>query len=135
MASYPRLALVVLANLVKTNMLTTCKVHLFTAVANPLGPNTVLADFTEAAYGGYAAQTAAFNPAFVNVAGQAECDSPLLVFQPTNSATPEVVLGYYVTDSGGTALLWAGTFPAPVNMLSPADACPVVLQFQLQPPS
>jgi hypothetical protein len=115
-------------------MLTTPKVHLYTALANALGPHTVIGDFTEANYVGYASQTAAFGLPYINVAGQAVCDSPLLQFQPTAGTTPNTILGFYVTDSASAVLLWAGTIPTPTPLVTPSDALPLVLQFVLQPP-
>jgi hypothetical protein len=125
--------LTTLAGLV-ASMLTTPKVHLYTALANPIGPFSVLADFTEATFGGYAAKTALFGAPYINGAGQAVTDSPLLQWQPTNSTTPNTILGFYVTDSAGAQLLWCGPLPTPVSLASPSDALPLVLQFALSPP-
>jgi hypothetical protein len=116
-------------------MLTTCKVHLYTSIANPIGPNSVLGDFTEATFVGYAAKVSAFGAPYLNAGGQAVSDSPLLQWQPTANTTPNVVLGFYVTDSGGTTLLFCGPLPTPQNMVLVTDALPLVLQYVLQPPS
>jgi hypothetical protein len=114
--------------------LTTPKVHLYKALANPLSPLTVLGDFTEPTYHTYAALTAAFGSPYIDSMGRAVCDSPLLQFQPTDSVVAELVLGYFVTDGAGAVLLWAGSFPAPMQMFTPADAIPLILQFVLAPP-
>lgn len=133
MFGLPVAELVALLAQLRTTFLTTPKVHLFKALANPLGPGTVLGDFTEADYTGYAAQTAAFLAAFVNGSGQAESDSPNLLFQPTGTAVVNTVLGFYVTDSASAVLLWAGSFPTPVSLAGPTTGLPLVIQFILDP--
>jgi hypothetical protein len=118
-----------------TNDLTTCKVHLAKALLNPIGPNSVLADFTEANYVGYLAQTALFNPPHLNSDGQAVTDSPLLTFQPTANTTPNTIVAFYVTDSASAVYLWGGSFDVPINLVEPTDALPLLLQFILSPPA
>jgi len=135
MPAIPTADLVATLTALISNMLTTCKVHLYTALANPIGPNSVLSDFTEANFIGYSSKTAAFNPAYINAQGQAVSDSPLLQWQPTATTTPNVVLGFYVTDSASAILLWAGPLPNPQNMVQVTDALALVLQYVLQPPS
>lgn len=133
MFGLPIAELMALLGSLRTTYLTTPKVHLYKALANPLGPGTILGDFTECDYTGYAAQTAAFLPPFVNESGQAESDSPNLLFQPTATTVTNVALGFYVTDSTSAVLLWAGSFPTPVNMAGPTSGLPLVLQFLLDP--
>jgi hypothetical protein len=118
-----------------TAMLTSPKVHLYTAVANPIGPLSVLGDFTEATFGGYAPKTALFSAPYLDGLGRAVSDSPLLLWAATNAVTPNVILGFYVTDSADVVLLWCGPLPSPMNMLSAVDALPLILQYVLVPPS
>jgi hypothetical protein len=86
-------------------------VHLYQNDFAP-APGTVLADFTEADYSGYAAQTVtpATWPVFFQGISQVVAVGPGLVFTPTASTIANVIYGYYVTDSGGTRLLWAERF-------------------------
>ena len=123
----------ILAGLV-ASMLTGVKVHLYTAVANPIGPGSILADFTEATYTGYVVKTVTFGAPYLNGAGMAESDSPLMTFVDTGTAVGNIIAGFYVTDAAGTTLLWAGPLPAPVSMLNPLDAVALILPFVLAPP-
>jgi hypothetical protein len=135
MPAIPLTDLVATLQALVTSMLTTCKVHLYTAVANPIGPGSVLADFTEATFAGYVSKTALFSPPYLNGLGQAVTDSPLLLWAAINAVTPNIVLGFYVTDSASAVLLWCGPLPSPANMLTATDALPLVLQYVLAPPS
>jgi len=76
-------------------------------------PTTVLADLDVATYDGYAAETVtpATWPVFFQGNSQAVAVGPGIVFTPTGSTTPNVIYGYYLTDTGGTRLIWAERFP------------------------
>lgn len=81
-------------------------------------PNSVLADFDVATYDGYAAEaiTPTTWPIFNEGTAQVVAVGPGIVFSPTGSVTPNVIYGYYVTDSTGTRLLWAERFAEPKVM-------------------
>jgi hypothetical protein len=89
----------------------TVKVHLFQNDYAP-APGSVLADFTEADYTGYAAQTVtpATWPVYFQGIAQVVAVGPALVFTPTGSTIANIVFGYFVTDTTGTRLLWAERF-------------------------
>ena len=135
MPAIPNVDLITLIQSIITGMLTTSKVHLYKAIVNPPGPNTVIGDFTEADFVGYAAKTAAFGAPYINAAGQAVTDSPLLTWIPTAATTPNTILGYYVTDAAGTTLIFCAQFVVPVNLVNTTDALPLVIQYILQPPT
>ena len=91
--------------------------HLFT---NNLTPDrdTVLGDFTEAAWTGYAVDTAYTTDwtmrAVASHKGSAEATD--VTFNNT-SGGDQVAYGYYVTDTGGTQLIQCGRFDdAPVTI-------------------
>lgn len=87
------------------------KLHLYTAIASPLDEDTVIGDFTEAILDGDA------EPAVLPLDGDlwvvetalgvTTASYPQQEFVFTDASTN---LGYYVTDSAGTGLLWAEAF-------------------------
>jgi hypothetical protein len=85
--------------------------HLFKNDYAP-APNSLLADFEEADYSGYAAAvlTPTPWPIFYQGIAQAVAVGPAVVFTPSGPTIPNVIYGYYVTDSTGTRLLWAERF-------------------------
>lgn len=95
----------------------TVDLHLYQNDMAP-SPSSVLADFTEADYDGYAEET--ITPAtwavFLQGISQAVAVGPGVVFSPTGSTTPNVIYGYYVTDNTGARLLWAERFAEPKVM-------------------
>jgi hypothetical protein len=44
-------------------------------------------------------------------------------FAPTDGATPNTITGMYMTDSGGTHVLWAEFFDTPLNFLDQYSFC------------
>jgi hypothetical protein len=89
--------------------------HLFTAVAPPLSPNSALADFTEAAYVGYAALVVAtWSAGFRDLNGQGAVAMPSQNFVGPVAGGGPTILGCYYTASGvGTPLVWAAMFDQP----------------------
>jgi len=84
---------------------------------------TVLADFTEADFSGYAAQAVATwgVPYIDQVNGGVSITAPAHQFQAANPTTvPNTVYGYYLEDTGGN-LVQAGRFDAPIDMVQPSD--------------
>lgn len=94
-----------------------CHVHLFKNNLTP-GDATVLGDFTEANFTGYAAITPSVGAAFTNGAGKAECDFATCTFSCTGSGTPNDVYGYYVTDVGNAVLYFAERAASPPTTLN-----------------
>jgi len=95
----------------------TVDLHLYQNDMAP-SPSSVLGDFTEADYDGYAEET--ITPGtwavFLQGISQAVAVGPGIVFSPTGATTPNVVYGYYVTDNTNTRLLWAERFAEPKVM-------------------
>jgi len=89
----------------------TVDLHLYQNDVAP-SPTSVLADFAEADYDGYAAEaiTPTTWPVFLQGIAQAVAVGPAIVFTPTGSVTPNVIYGYYVTDNTGARLLWGERF-------------------------
>jgi hypothetical protein len=93
---------------------TNVKIHLFSNNLTIIR-TTVLGDLTEIAYPGYASITLSGA-----VDGGIDANNwdtwawPTATFQATSApGSPVTAYGYYVTDSGGTTLLWAENFATP----------------------
>jgi len=106
-------------------LLVTPFVHLFTAGPSPITPDSLPADFTEAAFAGYAA--AAWN---LPLLGPINVSSVNLgVHNEENflggAVVPpgENILGYWVDDAaaGSTVLYMAETFVSPIPIAFPGD--------------
>jgi len=106
-------------------------VHLY---ANDYTPNheSVLADFTEITYTGYAAQlVTAWATAYINANDQAQIvGSPTMIFSPTGTLVSGIAYGYYALDKNGN-LVGAEQFPTPITLASPADAVTLVPSLNL----
>lgn len=92
---------------------------------------TVLGDFTEANFDGYASEVPTFTiPA--EVANKASMnDSSPRTFTHDGGAIANTVYGYYVTCDAGPVLMWAERFSAPVSMSALGDSLSVQLYFTL----
>lgn len=89
----------------------TVELHLYKNDVAPT-PTSILADFTEADFDGYGPETITpvSWPIFLKGISQAVAVGPAIVFSPTGSVTPNLVYGYFVTDSTGARLLWGERF-------------------------
>lgn len=105
-------------------------VHLFTGDTVP-AVGTVLADFTEASFDGYAAVAVALTTPAVNPEGWAQADVPTAHFGCTGTGTPELVTGYYLTDNTDTNYIQGERFPAGVMMDENGDYIDVDTSLQL----
>jgi hypothetical protein len=97
----------------------TSKVRLFKVGPVP-NKDMVFADFTEPTFTGYATVTLA------SVLGPHNIPNGRMVhkevdFACTADGTAEDILGYFITDSGGTKVFLAEQFPAPVPMSTAGD--------------
>lgn len=84
--------------------------------------SSVLSDFVEANFTGYAAQTVAataWNNATTDASGNTCATAADLVWTNTGT-TSQTIYGYYVTDTGGTILEWCERFANP-RTLNPND--------------
>lgn len=97
------------------------KAHLFTNAIVPTA-DSVVSNFSEATFTSYVAATISWNtPAYTNGNNQAEMTAGTLVFVAGASPTTQTIYGAFVTDSGGTNLLWAERFSIPVLVNSQGD--------------
>jgi hypothetical protein len=100
-------------------------VNLFTNDVDP-GPGAVTADFVAPTYTGYATPSlvllgAVHDDAAGNVIQRAES----VIFQPTDSAVSDVIIGYWVAGAwggGSTRVICYQRLPIPVTLASPLDA-------------
>jgi len=124
---YPNGGALVLAGKVKT-ALATSTLHLYKAISRPLGPGTVIGDFTECDYDGYAAKTiTAWNNPYLDPAGGASIQSGLEQFDYVYATgITNNVLGFYLVDSGSN-LFFVGDFTDPIAMAANGDAIPLSL--------
>jgi len=97
---------------------TTNLYHLFQNNLVP-GPGTVVGDFVEATYDGYAPIAAGgfFGPLLDPVTNDwFTTPAAVLHFDDTGAVTPNTIYGFYMTDAGGTALVACQRFGVPVVM-------------------
>lgn len=109
------------------NFLDAAVIHLYKNDYTP-GPATVVGDFTEADFTGYAASaivvwgTVLTDPSNVAyVAGDAK------TFASTGSAVPNTIYGYWAQGAGG--LMYAERFDAPIPILGVGDGIVLVPRF------
>jgi len=79
----------------------TYEMRLYTAVSGSISQSTVVGDFTEATFGGYAAAPIAWGTPTSSgnkgvMVGNAAC-----VFTCNGSGAPNTILGYYIVENGG----------------------------------
>jgi len=102
--------------------------HLYVNDFTPL-PTSVVGDFTEAAFGGYATTLPVFGDAIVGPGGLISCPAGIHIFT-CDGTDGEVVYGWYLLDSAG-GLVCAGRFAAPRNMAADGDTIAMVIFFGL----
>lgn len=98
--------------------------------SNPIGPNSVLADFTPASYDGYGDLTAgAWDLPTRDVDGTPYVVSQMMGFAgATPQTTPQVVLGLVVMDSTSTVLLGVFPFDVPYPVSLPNQGPQITLR-------
>jgi len=96
------------------------KVKLFKNQATP-GPGSVLTDFQECDFDGYAESTAVvWGPALTNSLNQAFTVGGNKQFTCTGSTKPNTVYGYFLVDgAAGTTLIGAAAFDTPAGITGP----------------
>lgn len=108
-----------------------CKVHLFTNDFTPL-PSTLLADFDEANFVGYAEVTIADWGTTINTGTARAGSTASATFTAGAIVAPgQTVYGYYVTDSGETVVLFSERFETAVNFVNQFDSLQLDLIFSL----
>lgn len=127
MVLYPNEGALFLANTART-ALAVAILHLYKDIGAPISPSTVLADFTEADYSGYAVQTiTTWLTSYLDPAGGASIQSGTHQFNyvpPGGGPVANIVKGFYLEDATGK-LIVAGNFDNPITMTALGDAIPV----------
>jgi hypothetical protein len=94
---------------------------------------SVVADFVEANFTGYAALPLALTVGpYLNAAQQAEIQNASHNWTPSDDVTPNVIYGYFVEMTGGD-LLCAERFTTPRSMENVLDSLTLVPSFILLP--
>jgi hypothetical protein len=120
----------ILASLALTGgILDDAKVHLYKTAVIPT-VESVLGDFTEADYTGYAAQTVASwgNP-FQDIDGKVKMVGPTQQYQPTATTVTNTIYGYYVTNAGSTVLIYAKQLDQPIALVTTITALLLTPEF------
>ncbi len=87
-----------------------------------LSETTVVGDLTEATFTGYSAVTLTGASWTVTSADPASASYAQQTFTSSAGSQNQNIYGYYVTNSGGTILLWAETFSdGPYNIVNNGD--------------
>ena len=96
------------------------------------GETDTTSTYTEATFTGYAAKTLTGASWTVTNADPSEASYAEQTFTSTASSQNEAVYGYYVTNSGGTILLWAERFTdGPYTIVNNGDAIKVTPKITL----
>lgn len=117
----------------KAGDLAAATIHLFTSNNVPTA-FSVLADFTEAVFTGYAPiAVTAWNANELSLDGNVSTDATnVATWVGPGDATGETIQGYFVRSAGaGTPYLYAVKFPAPVALRVPTDVLALVATFVL----
>lgn len=105
------------------------KLHLFKSNTTP-GETDTVATYTEATFTGYAAVTLTGASWTVTNADPASASYAKQTFTSSAGSQNENVYGYYVTNSGGTILMWAERFSdGPYNVVNNGDKIEVTPVF------
>lgn len=102
-----------LTQYVGTGLLTGGYWRLFTNNFTPNG-SSVVGDFTEASWTGYAAQNGVTWSSPGGTGGISHSDSSTIVWPVDIAATPATVYGIFATDSSGTVMIHAVRFDTPL---------------------
>lgn len=108
---------------------TALKLHLYKTNVTPT-TSSVLGDFTECDFAGYAAQSVVTWGAASLAAHVAAIVAAANTFTRSTTGSGQTVYGYYVTDNGITILLWAELDPAaPITLTNSGDSYTVTLKL------
>lgn len=104
------------------------KIALFNALAHPASPASVWADLTESTYTGYARQSVTWTGPY-DTAGSSALVGNSTTWSPTDSASPQAIMGYAIVTTDSTPVLLAlEVFPAPLPFNGPTDGFVLVPQ-------
>lgn len=107
--------------------------HLYTNDYEPT-PQSVVGDFDEATFTGYASIAAVgWNATEQNPDGSVSTDTTnVMTWVGPGDATGQTIHGYYVLSAGaGTPYIYGVKFPEPVPLATPADVLALVGSFRL----
>lgn len=92
-------------------------------INNPsITEDSVVADFTEPTFTGYAEISAlAFGAVYQGPSGQLLATAPGGLFQRTGGAISEVANGYFIVDTAETGFVYAAYFDTPVSFAEVGD--------------
>lgn len=108
-------------------------------IKDPISPDidTVLADITPliANYTGYALSSGlTWGAVFDTIDGQMiSSRTNYTTYQPSDGATPNVILGAYAVDNAGTDLISVENFNIPISLVDENDAFQYAYTFSLSP--
>lgn len=107
------------------------KIGLFKGSPN-ITVDTVIGDLTEADYDGYAQQAlGTLGVQYQDANGAEQRDAALKTFIPTGATTPNVITGWFLTDTSGAFFLGGEYLDQPKVMASVADHLPIVVSVAL----
>src|ERR1044072_2949235 len=110
---------------------TTVRFHLYQTNYTPVD-GSVLGDFTEATFSGYAAIAVSSFAAATTVSNRGSTTANPITFTRGVGETSNSIYGYYVTDSTNTKLLFAERAPAPpISMTNVGDQIVITPVFTL----
>jgi hypothetical protein len=98
-----------------------------------LGPAVPLATYVAgiATYAGYAQGAITWGPPTLALDGHYEILGTVPAWRPSNSVTPNVIYGFYVSNAGGTKVYLAGLFDGgPLPMNSALDQITLTLRYR-----
>jgi hypothetical protein len=101
-----------LLNLIKAG---TFSLRLFRNNHTPAAAS-VLADFTEANYSGYSAQTLSYGTPATNGSGQGQMTATIINFDHNGGATSNTIYGYYLVNTGTSKVVKAEKLDSTVSM-------------------
>ena len=110
-----------LGNITGNVPVSTAVLHLYQNNHTPADADTVSA-YTECTFAGYAAQSITGWTTPTATGHVSRSTATKLTFTRTSTGTTQTVYGYYVTDAGGTNLLWAELDPSsPIPITNNGD--------------
>lgn len=97
-------------------------------------PNTLLTDFVEADFTGYAPTDITWGTVGTS-GGLAIVTSDLQSFAPTDSVSPNTIYGYYVTNTAGSTLCFSENFDPPLDASTLGNLIEFIIKWgQVVPP-
>jgi hypothetical protein len=105
-------------------------VRLFQNAAS-ISVDSVIGDFVEATFDGYAAKVLTLSLGYVDPSGLPVAQSQLLTWLMTGAVTPNTVYGYWIDD--GVDVLMCALFDAAIGMAAAGAEISVVLQDSYPP--